>query len=286
MPTSSASSREMKPTPCARARKNGLSSSRPSYSPMRLSMTSIVSRHCVRPSCRDVVAHAADLVEAVEQARADQRLEQVEDHLALADAVEEDRRAAAERAAHVHAPRAEPEQVRGDPLQLGGDHAQILRALRHFDLADLLGRQHVGELARHRRDVVGLRRDRRVLRVGQRLGQLLVAAVQIADHRVDADDRFALEREDGAEHAVGRRVLRPHVHRQALAAGVVELDACGCRVTLTRGCGSVTVSRGSSVGRVRRIDRVGLQERMAVPVVASRMRRRSGWPSKRMPNMS
>ena len=39
------------------------------------------------------------------------------------------------------------------------------------------------------------------------------------------DDRLALEREDRAEHAVGRRVLRPHVHGEALAAGVVELDA-------------------------------------------------------------
>ena len=53
-----------------------------------------------------------------------------------------------------------------------------------------------------------------------------MAAVQVADDRVDADDRLALERQDRAEHAVGRRVLRPHVHRQPLAAGVVELDAC------------------------------------------------------------
>ena len=115
--------------------------------------------------------------------------------------------------------------MRGNALQLRGDHAQVLRALRHLDLADVLRRHHVRELARHRRDVVGLRRDRRVLRVGQRLGQLLVAAVQVADHRVHADDRLALEREDRAEHTVGRRVLRPHVHREALAAGVVELDA-------------------------------------------------------------
>jgi hypothetical protein len=45
-----------------------------------------------------------------------------------------------------------------------------------------------------------------------------VAAVQISDHRIDTDDRLALERENRSEHTVGRRVLRPHVHRQALAA--------------------------------------------------------------------
>ena len=56
------------------------------------------------------------------------------------------------------------------------------------------------------------------------------------------DDRLAFEREDRAEHAVGRGVLRPHVHREPLAAGVVELDAdvgvrCGQRYG---GCGVST----------------------------------------------
>ena len=141
MPTSSASSREMTPTPCARAMKNGLSSSMCSYSLMRLSMRSTVSRQVATQSGRHVVAHAADLVEAVEQPRADQRFEQIENQLALADAVEEDRRPAAQRAAHVEAPGAQPQQVRRDTLQLGGDDPQVLRALRHLDLADLLGRR-------------------------------------------------------------------------------------------------------------------------------------------------
>ena len=165
--------------------------------------------------------------------------------------------------------------MRGDPLQLGGDHAQVLRPLRDVDLADVLRRQHVRELARHRRHVVGLRRDRRVLRVGQRLGELLVAAVQVADHRVHADNRFALEREDGAEHPVGRGVLRPHVHGEALAARVLEVDlrrrssadhpstprfACVFGMTPSE-------VEGSSVGRVRRVHRVGLQEGMSLPVI-------------------
>ena len=86
---------------------------------------------------------------------------------------------------------------------------------------------HVRELARHRRHVVGLRRDRGVLRVGQRFRELFVTPVQVADHRVDPDDRLAFEREDGAEHPVRGRVLRPHVHREALAARVLEFDLAG-----------------------------------------------------------
>ncbi len=63
------------------------------------------------PAGRHVIAHAADLVEAVEQAGPDERFEEVEHQLAFADAVEEDRGAAAERAPHVHAPGAEPQAV-------------------------------------------------------------------------------------------------------------------------------------------------------------------------------
>ena len=117
--------------------------------------------------------------------------------------------------------------MRRDPLELGRDHTQILGPPGHVDLPDCLGGPDVGELARHRRHVVCFRRDRRVLRVGQRFGQLLVAAVQVADHRVDADDGLAFERKDRAEHPVGRRVLRPHVHGEPLATGVVEFDARG-----------------------------------------------------------
>ena len=66
------------------------------------------------------------------------------------------------------------------------------------------------------------------------------------------------EREDRAEHAVRRRVLRPHVHGQPLG--------CRCSRVLRR---DVSASRGPRlpVRRMRRVDRVGLQERMALPVV-------------------
>src|SRR5262249_54789645 len=70
----------------------------------------------------------------------------------------------------------------------------------------------------------GLGCDGRILRVGQSLAELLVTAMEVADHGVDADHGLAGERQDRAEHTVGGRMLRPHVHREALAASVSQLD--------------------------------------------------------------
>src|SRR5205085_4780759 len=74
------------------------------------------------------------------------------------------------------------------------------------------------------------------------LGELLVTAVQVTDHSVDGHDRFAFEREDGAEHAVRGRVLRPHVHREALAAPVADLYS-SCRRSAFGGLRRSTVGR-------------------------------------------
>ena len=79
-------------------------------------------------------------------------------------------------------------------------------------------RHLVGE-ARQPVDAVDQRGD---LRVGAELGELLVAAVHVADHRVGRDDALAVEAHDEAQRAVGRRVLRPEVEDHV--AGV-ELDA-------------------------------------------------------------
>src|SRR5262249_14217218 len=66
--------------------------------------------------------------------------------------------------------------------------------------------------------------DRRVLDVGEVLGEFLVTAVEIADHGVDADDGLALEDQDRAEDTVRRRMLRPHVHHEALVTAVADFD--------------------------------------------------------------
>jgi len=50
------------------------------------------------------------------------------------------------------------------------------------------------------------------LQEGAGLGQFLGAAMQQADVRIGADDRFAVEFQHQAQHAVRGRMLWPEVH--------------------------------------------------------------------------
>ena len=153
------------------------------------------SRSFGLPAARDVLDHAADLEVARVHALAGGELEEVEDRLALAEAVPEHRdRAEVERA------RPEPDEVRHDPVELEVDHAQVLGALGDLALEQRLD----GAAERHRVEVVGEvvhpLDDGDHLPVGLLLGGLL-------DPRVDvADDRLA-----------GRARSRPRASRAAAA---------------------------------------------------------------------
>ena len=159
----------------------------------------------------DVLDHAADLEVARVHARAGGHLEQVEDQFALAQAVQEDRdRAEVERA------RAQPDQVRGDAVELEMDHAQVLRALGHLDLQQRLDRADVGHRVEVVGEVVHPLDDRDDLPVGLVLGGLLDARVHVADDRFDVAHDLALERDEQPQHAVRGGVVRAEVERQQL----------------------------------------------------------------------
>ena len=55
-------------------------------------------------------------------------------------------------------------------------------------------------------------------RVPPRLGELLDAAVQVADDGLARDDLLAVELEDEPQDAVSRGVLRAHVEHEVLGA--------------------------------------------------------------------
>ncbi len=86
---------------------------------------------------------------------------------------------------------------------------------------ELLGRVDERHLVRERRQPVDAVDQRRDLRVRAELGELLVAAVHVADDRIGRDDALAVEPHDEAQRAVRGRVLRPDVEHHV--AGV-ELD--------------------------------------------------------------
>jgi hypothetical protein len=176
------------------------------------------------PALGQVVTVTAQGVGVVVKARAGHFLEQVEDHLALAEAVQEEGRSAAQRTAEVEAEGAQPEQVRGDALHLGEDAAQPARAARHLEADQLLEAGVERLLVGHRRDVVVLVDDGRRLHVRQPLAELLDRAVQITAVGDDLDDDLAVEKQVHAEDAVRRRVLRPEVQQHQFRVRVVPLD--------------------------------------------------------------
>ena len=133
-----------------------------------------------------VLAHAADPAERGVHARPGDHLHEVHDHLALAHGVEQ-----RGHRAEVHRQRAGDQEVAGKPRQLGHQHADVLRPLRRLDVEELLDRQREGEVVGGRAEIVQPVGQREDLGVGEALGQLLGAAVQIADVRIDALDDLA-----------------------------------------------------------------------------------------------
>ena len=76
-------------------------------------------------------------------------------------------------------------------------------------------REAEGVFLVHRRDVIEPVEIGHVLEVGARLHQLLGAAMEQPDMRIDALDDLAVEFEHEAQDAVGCGMLRPEVDREA-----------------------------------------------------------------------
>ena len=103
----------------------------------------------------------------------------------------------------------------GDAGQLEQDRADALGPRRRLDLHELLGREDERDLVGEAAQPVDAVDQRRDLRVGADLGELLVAAVHVAGERLGRDDLLAVELGHDAQRAVGGRVLRTDVERHA-----------------------------------------------------------------------
>ena len=79
---------------------------------------------------------------------------------------------------------------------------------------ELLDRKAEGVLLVHRRDIVEPVEIRHRLQVGLVLDQLLGAAVEKPDMRIDPLDDLAVELQHKPQHAVRGRMLRPEVDRE------------------------------------------------------------------------
>ena len=115
-------------------------------------------------------------------------------------------------------------QVRRHPVQLGHQHADPGGARRQLDAEQRLGGQGEDQLVVQRREVVHPGHVGGALDVGQLLARLLHAGVQVADDRLGAQHRLAVELEHEAQHAVGRGVLGPHVDDHRLVVAALDVD--------------------------------------------------------------
>ena len=141
------------------------------------------------------------------------------DDLVTLDERPQDRRQPAEVERHP----AEEERVAGDPVELGREDPDVLGPARDLDVHQLLEGEDRGPLVEQRADVLERVRVADRLVVVRVLAQLLDAAMEIAEHRVEVDDLFAVELQDDAEDAMGRWMLRAHVDEHLAVAERVEL---------------------------------------------------------------
>ena len=118
--------------------------------------------------------------------------------------------------ADIERKRADAQQVIEDAGDFGKHHANILRARRRRDAHQLFDRQRESVLLAHRRYVIEPVEIGDRLQIGLVFDQLLGAAMQQADMRVDALDDLAVHLEDEPHHAVRRRMLRPEIHHEIL----------------------------------------------------------------------
>ena len=171
----------------------------------------------VKPA-RQIFAQPADADVAREQPEARDALVDVEQQLALAEAVEHHRHRA-----DFHRVRAEPHEMAVDALQLGEQHANPLHAIGHLEAEQLLDREAVRVGVGLRAQVIHALDERNDLLKFLLLRRLLDAGVQIADGRRRRHDGLAIELEHQPEHAMRAGVLRPHVDGHRFGA---DLSAC------------------------------------------------------------
>lgn len=74
----------------------------------------------------------------------------------------------------------------------------------------------------HGREIVEAVGVTNVLIIGEILGNLFLAAMEIAEMRRGFEDHFAIGAENDAQHAVSGRVLRPHVDEHLLGGDIAH----------------------------------------------------------------
>ena len=204
--SASASCVVITPTPTVRSRQIGFSDSSVSYSATpRSTCSQSSSTSACQPSGRSAATPPGRMKLWFIRSPV-MRLEQAQRVLALAPAVDHHRHRA-----EVHAVGGLEQEVRRDAVELDEQHADPHRPLGELEVEEPFDREREHQLVRQRRRVVHARHVGGALHVGELLTGLLHAGVQVADDGLGPQHGLAVELHHDAQHAVGRRVLGPHV---------------------------------------------------------------------------
>ena len=156
----------------------------------------------------EVPVHPAWPIVGRVHARAGDRFVHVHGHFALAKGIQEQGHGA-----QVQAVGADPQQVIAEPRDLVEHRADVLGAQRRLDAQQLLDRQHVSVLVAHHGHVVEPVHVADRLVEGLGFSEFFGRPVQQPDVGVGAHHGLAVQFQHQAQHAMGRRVLGPEIHR-------------------------------------------------------------------------
>ena len=129
---------------------------------------------------------------------------------------------------HVEGVGAQPDEVGGNPAELGEDDADVLSAFRNLATKQLFNCESVGEVVAVSVEIVHAVRHGNALQILLVLGFLFHSGVEVADDALTLDDRFAVKLSNDSEDTVGGWVLGPHVHDHRVFADALE-DRLGGR---------------------------------------------------------
>src|SRR6516164_10101774 len=121
--------------------------------------------------------------------------------------------------------------MRQESPDLAVEHPDQLAAPGHLKAQKLLDGEHERMLLIHRRDIVEPIEIAERLQIGLVFDQLLGAAVQKADMRIDALDDLAVQFKDETQHAVRGRMLWSEIDGEVAPElfGHNFSSASGCR---------------------------------------------------------
>ena len=106
------------------------------------------------------------------------------------------------------------------PVEFGGDDANVLHPLGHFQAEQALHPRHVGEVVRDRGEVIRPIRVRDNLLVTTILEQLLQPSMHVADVRHHFFHDFAIHRDDDPEQAMRGGMLGPDIEDEFVGRGL------------------------------------------------------------------